>query len=356
MRGSAVELLNLTPARRRVAFATTLCAVLLALGNALPAAAATFGDANELGYILPGVASTDSERVDYVNHLIGMAPGATDTYLGQPFTRSSNDFGTLPAAVVGGALNGTGTLIDLSSGLYKYLYAKYDGASDGAWIWYVGNLSGFITVPGFHGAYGLSSWTLFSSAAPPPPDPAATGAAGTGFWLKKNGQGIIKAEASTGICPSGTWLRQFAPFQDLDAAATCRGVASYVSTVIKAASASGASLNRMLKAQMLATALDVYFSDAALGGNRLAAAGPLGGASIDLTRICHANRAGSCMVEEDATPAFGGANCLSVLEVVLYAAGQSDVGGTTWYGNVKASQELAKDSFEAISGQRAFAC
>lgn len=45
-------------------------------------------------------------------------------------------------------------------------------------------------------------------------------------------------------------------------------------------------MNAMLKAQMLATALDVYFSDAALGGNKINAPAPIRGVSIDLTMIC----------------------------------------------------------------------
>jgi hypothetical protein len=40
---------------------------------------------------------------------------------------------------------------------------------------------------------------------------------------------------------------------------------------------------------------------------------------------------------------------------LAYAASQSNVGGSTWYGNVKATQELAKDAFDAINNQVAFA-
>ena len=50
-----------------------------------------------------------------------------------------------------------------------------------------------------------------------------------GFWQNKNGQGIVTGGASTGgVCNSGTWLRQFNPFQDLSASATCAQVATYV--------------------------------------------------------------------------------------------------------------------------------
>jgi hypothetical protein len=47
--------------------------------------------------------------------------------------------------------------------------------------------------------------------------PPRAGALTIGFWQNKNGQGILKAGASTaGVCNSGTWLRQYAPFQDLN--------------------------------------------------------------------------------------------------------------------------------------------
>src|SRR5213075_2408407 len=91
----------------------------------------------------------------------------------------------------------------------------------------------------------------------------STGALTMGFWQNKNGQGIITGGASTaGVCNSTISLRQYAPFQDLSATATCAQVGTYVTNVIKAANASGAAMNAMLKAQMLATALDVYFSSA----------------------------------------------------------------------------------------------
>jgi hypothetical protein len=174
-----------------------------------------------------------------------------------------------------------------------------------------------------------------------------------GFWQNKNGQAIITGGSSTaGVCNSGTWLRQFKPFQDLSATASCSAVATYVSNVIKAANASGASMNAMLKAQMLATALDVYFSDAALGGNRIGAPGPLGSVAIDLTKIC--KNIATCTIFEDVTSAFGYAKSLTVSQMLAYAASRSDAGGKNWYGNVKATQELAKDAFDAVNNQVAF--
>jgi hypothetical protein len=123
------------------------------------------------------------------------------------------------------------------------------------------------------------------------------------------GHGIISGGSSTGgVCNSGTWLRGYKPFQDLSATATCSQVASYVSSVIKAANASGSSMNAMLKAQMLATALDVYFSWARE----------------------------------------------TVSGMLTDASNASNSGGSTWYGQVKATQVLAKDAFDAINNQVAF--
>jgi len=190
--------------------------------------------------------------------------------------------------------------------------------------------------------------------------PAKTGALTMGFWQNKNGQGIISGGASTaGVCNSGTWLRQYAPYQDLSATASCAQVATYAYNIIKAANASGSSMNAMLKAQMLATALDVYFSDAALGGNKIGAPKAIGGVAIDLTLICKmidgSGGTATCSgTFENVSSAFGGATSLTVSQMLAYAAGQSNVGGSTWYANVKAVQQLAKDAFDAINNQVAF--
>jgi len=181
--------------------------------------------------------------------------------------------------------------------------------------------------------------------------PVNSGALSKGFWQNKNGQGIITGGAYTGtgkVANSGTWLRQFLPFQDLSATATLAQVATYVNNVINGATAAGATMNPMLKAQMLATALDVYFSDPALGGNKITAPAPLGGVCIDLTKIDSPY--------ENVSSAFGNATGLTVSQMLAYAAGKSNVGGSTWYGNVKATQGLAKDAFDAIDNELAFGC
>jgi hypothetical protein len=170
-----------------------------------------------------------------------------------------------------------------------------------------------------------------------------------GFWSNKNGQDIIKkAGAVGGICKLTPFLRQYAPFQDLSATASCTTVNTYVQNVIKAANASGAAMNPMLKAQMLASALDVYFSDPALGGNKIGAPAPLGSQVIDLTYIKWGGG------YQNVSAAFGGATSLTVNQMLIYVASQSNVGGTTWYGQVKATQEMAKNAFDAINNNWTF--
>jgi hypothetical protein len=185
--------------------------------------------------------------------------------------------------------------------------------------------------------------------------PAHTGALTMGFWQNKNGQAIITGGASTaGICNSGTWLRQYAPFQDLSASATCGQVASYVTGVIKTANCTSTTntCNSMLKSQMLATALDVYFSDPALGGNAIGAPAPIGGVAIDLTKICV--NIPTCSTFENDSSVFGGATSKTVSQILAYAGSQSNGGGTIWYAQVKSDQVKAKDVFDAINNQVAF--
>ncbi len=173
------------------------------------------------------------------------------------------------------------------------------------------------------------------------------GAKTIGFWQNKNGQAIIlNAGSVNGVCKLTPWLRQFKPFQDLSTTASCTTAAAYVTKIINSANASGASMNAMLKAQMLATSLDVYFSDPLLGGNKIGAPAPIGGVTIDLTKINGT---------QNVSAAFGGATKLTVMQMLTYAAGQSNAGGTIWYGNVKTTQGLAKNAFDAINNNKVFA-
>jgi hypothetical protein len=163
--------INIISKNKLALVSAAFCAAMLAFTH--NAKALTIGDNHQLGYVQFGIPSGDQDRTNYVNHLIGMALGTTDQAFGQTFHRSNNNFGPLPTAVF--ALNGTSTTINLGAqGTYQYLFAKYDGPNYGSEVWYVGDLSGIITIPAKAGKYGLSGWTLFTGASNGVPDGGAT--------------------------------------------------------------------------------------------------------------------------------------------------------------------------------------
>jgi hypothetical protein len=203
-----------------------------------------------------------------------------------------------------------------------------------------------------------------------------TGALTMGFWKNTNGQKIINGSGpKTGTCTITPWLRQFNPFADMSASATCSQVASYVNTVLSAATCGGSTCNPMLKAQMLATALDVYFSTPGLGGNQIGAFNglgsktpPLGAVAIDLSHVCamvDGSSSSSCSGSfEDARPVFGIANTCqgaTVNTMLAYSdfgssvngSPVSNVGGKLWYTipspNYKPKQVVAKDAFDSTN-------
>ena len=181
---------NIVPLKNLAVLAAAFCTATFAFNHnasAIPHAlpptiSLTIGDAHELGFVNFGIPSGDADRALYVNHLRGMAPGS-DTADGQTYFRSNNSFSPMPTAVW--ALNGappaqdppgldSSVTINLGTGLYSYLFAKYDGPNYGSEVWYVGNLSGNITIPGTAGGYGLSGWTLFGPGTPGVPDGGTT--------------------------------------------------------------------------------------------------------------------------------------------------------------------------------------
>jgi uncharacterized membrane protein YeaQ/YmgE (transglycosylase-associated protein family) len=189
---------------------------------------------------------------------------------------------------------------------------------------------------------------------------AVAGGLTMGFWQNKNGQGII-TNYCAGLAGTSlrTFLRTYNPYMDLGSTATCAQIATYVTNIIKAANSSGSSMNAMLKAQMLATALDVYFSDPTLGGNKIGAPVPLGGVKVDLLHICKmidgSGGVATCSgTYYDVSSSFGGSPSLTISAMLTFASGQSNSGGSIWYGQVKAAQEKAKDAFDAINNGVAF--
>jgi hypothetical protein len=149
------------------------CGAMLVPSHDAKAIALGVGDAHELGFLWPGIQrKTDNQnKATYVNHLIGMALGAIDVSHGEVYFRSNNGFKSLPTAAR--SLNGGGRTLDLrTGGLYTYLFATYNGY--GSEVWYVGNLSGIITIPFLAAGHSLIGWTLFGPRGVGVPDGGIT--------------------------------------------------------------------------------------------------------------------------------------------------------------------------------------
>jgi hypothetical protein len=161
------------------------------------------------------------------------------------------------------------------------------------------------------------------------------GAHTMGFWQNKNGQGLIDGANQAAL---GDWLRQFNAFSD----APSSNIGNYVTKIIKEATCNGPTCNKMLRGQMVATALSVYFSDAGLGGNGLGTSIPIGSAVISL------------LVPENVSGAFANAGSMSIMDMLLYqnVADPAADAGANWYDQVKAIQVLAKSAFDNINNGR----
>jgi len=164
--------MNSGPRHKFLLLGIAFCMAMLASGH--DARALGIGDSQELGFLWPGVqGKTDNQKkVNYVNHLIGMAVGTIDVANGEVYSRSNHGFESLPAAAR--TLSGGGRVIDLNrtASLYTYLFATYKGY--GTEVWYVGNLKGIIMIPFQAAGHYLTSWTLLGSESVGVPDGGLT--------------------------------------------------------------------------------------------------------------------------------------------------------------------------------------
>jgi hypothetical protein len=212
--------------------------------------------------------------------------------------------------------------------------------------------------------------------------PARTSALTIGFWKNTNGNSLIQNYcAPSGKTSLASYLSGLGggtgPYSDA-ASKSCSALVTYVNTVIKGATST--NMNVMLRAQMLATALDVYFSDPALGYSTTASGklkppsafltgGPLGGFIMDLTAICPMvdnTTAGTATCKNNlpstngfASMAFPSA-AMTVQAILTYeSTTPSPFNGSTanpiWYAGNRTKQEIAKNVFDQINNQAAFA-
>jgi VPDSG-CTERM motif len=152
--------------------------VLAGLPSAAQAIALDFDDAYDLGWVNPGEPADIPAERGYVNNLIGLAQGSgAATIDGHDYFRKNASCGTCPAAT-GGFKDDSGlNVVNLGTGGFTYLIAKYDGPNGGSEVWNVQGLTGVITIPLFGLAgqnFGLSHWTLFGGGGGQVPDGGAT--------------------------------------------------------------------------------------------------------------------------------------------------------------------------------------
>lgn len=155
------------------------CSALLVVPQVGRTTTLSIGDVNELGFVDAGIPAGDAYVTTYVNQLIGMSLGSSTTIDGNTFTRSLNSFSPLDPALLAlrinyGDVESSSVTIDLGTGGYEYLMAKYDGPNFGSEVWYVGGLTGEITIPAFGDKYGISVASLFTPGTRQVPDGGST--------------------------------------------------------------------------------------------------------------------------------------------------------------------------------------
>jgi hypothetical protein len=181
----------------------TMAGALCMVGLSCQLSALSFSDAYSIGLVETGEPASPLDEVGYINTLIAQALNSGPTTIaGHDYTRTGNDFGALPTAVVAGANAGqTGnTGIDVTG--FTYLLGKYDGPNGGDYVWYVGNLSGTVDIPADSApwavnrpgnGYGLSHWSLYNPSGDRVPDAGTTlmllGSAFAGLSLVRRKRG-----------------------------------------------------------------------------------------------------------------------------------------------------------------------
>ena len=218
--------------------------------------------------------------------------------------------------------------------------------------------------------------------------PANTGARTIGFWKTTNGQNLVGTYCVKGTYYLGTYLQGLGagagPFNS--APTSCSSLKTYVFNVLKGASAT--NMNNMLKAQMLGTALDVWFSGPGWRSTKIGSVKPpsiffshnsLGTFNMDTTAVCPMvdNLSTGTATCKNSTPSTDAVAAGAVptspmaMQAILDFASTIDPstppwdvgayhGANVWYYNTTTStqdrtkQEILKNIFDQFNNGDAF--
>lgn len=159
----------------------------------LGAVSLNFGDNRSVGLVNDGIPTAESDVAGYINTLL-LQPAGVPTLVGtETYTRSTTTDASfvLGTALVAGAnkQDNSSTSFDLGTG-YMYLTGKYDQDKAGLYVWYVGGLTGSVTIPAEFllpdgvTKYGLSNSIAFTPGSfPPAPPPSVPDGGSTVAWL-----------------------------------------------------------------------------------------------------------------------------------------------------------------------------
>ena len=207
--------------------------------------------------------------------------------------------------------------------------------------------------------------------------PADTGARTIGFWKNTNGQNLIRYYCNKNSYNLGTYLQGLGaglgPFSN--APTGCATLKTYVFNILSGASAT--NMNVMLKAQMLGTALDVWFTGPGWTSTKTNGIKPpsqffshnhLGTFEMDTTAICPmvdnlSTGSATCKNNTPSTDAVdAGAlptSPMSMQEILDYASTtpwpfNGSTSNSIWYGGDRTLQEILKNVFDQFNNEDAF--
>jgi hypothetical protein len=133
-----------------------------------------------VGQIIDGIPSSFADEARYINNLITLGAGQGNTSIPNPddsvetYNRVGSDLeGLFPTALIEGAVkNETGEYTGINVTGFTYILGKYDAGNPGAgaYVWYVGGLTGvtFVALPATSpGGYELGHYTLFNARSVP---------------------------------------------------------------------------------------------------------------------------------------------------------------------------------------------